>query len=248
MLIKTELYKINILEGLRKVRNRTKTNEDTLVDEAQRILRNDLFTDKKILQNLKQYANSNELITEEDVNPEYIFTLKEIKTMAINYRLKFLESKYYKPEIPYEAVLKIKELNATYKKELKQFKILSVAESFSGKAVENNAALFAKTNHDNYYVIHTWGTDLERGRKIKYWPLRNVETLAITIMVFTLIVTLSLPTNLITLDTKATYWCGYRAGTFFHLLIFFTGFTTYFTITFAKNFSSGNWNKQNDFD
>ena len=240
--------KTDIAAALSELRVQSRTAEDNIISESNRILINDLFTENKILQNLKQYADSYEVISEEDVNSERIFTLKEIKMMAIQYRLKFLDSKYYKFEIPYEAVLKIKELNTTCKKELKHFRILSLAEAFSDKIPKKNAALFVKTNHDNYYVIHTWGSDLEGSRKWKYWPLKNVETLAATIFIFTLLVTLLLPTHLITLDRKATYWCGYRAGTFFHLLIFFTGFTTYFTITFAKNFSSSNWNKSNDFD
>jgi hypothetical protein len=126
--------------------------------------------------------------------------------------------------------------------------ILSLSEAFREKTPEKSAALFVKTNHSNYYLINYWGVEINRSRKIKYWPLRNIETLALTIILFTLIITLSLPTALITLDAKATYWCGYRAGTYFHLLIFFSGFTTFFTITFAKGFNSGNWNKNNDYD
>ncbi len=240
--------KTDIFTQLAGVRSRNRTNEDILVDEAQRILRNDLFTETKILQNLRQYADTNELITEEDVNPDLLFTLKEIKIIATNYRLKFLESKYYKPEIPYDTIKAIKQFNTEFKKELKEFRILSVAEAFGEKTPEKSAALFVKTNHNNYYLLHQWGNALTKNRELGYWPLRRFENLALTVMAFTLLVTLSLPTALITLDTKATYWCGYRAGTFFHLLIFFSGFTTYFTITFAKNFSSANWNKPNDFD
>lgn len=238
----------NMASRLDKIKRQTRSGEEDVLIEAKRILSNDLFSEKKIIQNLRQYSNISELITEEEVSQHLIFSAKEIKLMAVNYRLKFLESKYYKTEIPYEAVLRIKALNTKHSKNLKEFKILSMADAFAGNAPQNGALLFAKTNHGNYYLIHSWGANMPWHHKLKFWPLRNVETMAASLILFTLMVTLALPTHLITLDSKATYWCGYRAGTFFHLLIFFTGFTAYFTITFAKNFSSTNWNKANDFD
>ena len=51
-------------------------------------------------------------------------------------------------------------------------------------------------------------------------PLKNFENLFKTVLLYTLIVTLIIPTPLITLDSEATYWSGYRAAAFMHLLIF----------------------------
>jgi hypothetical protein len=221
---------------------------DELMRETHRILRKDLFTEQKILENLKDYNKTFEVIDEEDVDPSLIFTTRDIKTLSVRQRLKFLESKHYKADIPYEAILRIKELNTRYGKELKVFRVLSPPESFRGKAGNWPAALFVKTNYDNFYFIHSWGGTLSRLRALLYWPLRNFETLVATICAVTLLITLVLPTRLITLDSHALYWSGYRAAAFFHLLIFNLGVTAYITFAFSRNFSSTVWNRVRDFD
>jgi len=222
--------------------------EESIISETNKILKNELFTEKNILANLGRYKNLDELITEEEVNSQLIFTSKEIKKTATKYRLKFLDSANYKPDMDLQAIFKIKKLNEEQRKNLKHFKILSAPNSFMNSESKDAVALFAKTNHDNYYLIHQWGAELPLKRKILYWPLRNFETLALSILLFTLFEALILPTNLITLDSHAEYWSGYRGGTFFHLLIFNSGFSAYFFITFAKNFSGNLWNRKNDFD
>jgi hypothetical protein len=239
---------VDIKDKLDRLRNKIRSEGDFLVTEANRILQKDLFTEKKILENLKTYNNSFEILNEEDLDEDLIFTIHEIKQIAIIYRLKFLESKFFKSDIPYEAVLKIKELNDVFHKEIKLFKILAPGENFIKRNNAKETMLFAKTNYDNYYLIHRWGNKLEWNRKLKYWPLRNFENLVITILICTLIIAFSLPTHLITLDRKAEYWSGYRAAAFFHLLIFNFGVTAYITFAFAKNFSSSIWNRSKDFN
>lgn len=238
----------DIGQELTRLRDKTRSSEDRLLFEANKILRQDLFADKKILDNLKQYNSSSEVVNEEDVDAASVFTVAEIKKLAILYRLKFLETRVYKPEMPYEAVLKIKYIEDVFRKDLKVFKVLSVPDAFINKACTGSAVLFARTNYDNFYLVHSWGRPLNWVRKIKFWPLRNFENLFISILIITLAITLSLPTHFISLDRKAEYWSGYRAAAFFHLLIFNMGVTAYFTFAFSKNFSSSIWNSVKDFD
>ena len=238
---------VDIEKQLSRLRSKTRTGEEQLISETKRILTNDLFAEKKILEHLKQYNKSHEVIDESDVDEILIYTKKEIKQIAVFYRLKFLESKFYKPEIPYEAILKIKSLNEKHRKDIKLFKVLAPNESFLDKNFYFDSILFAKTNYENYFLIHRWGKQLKWNRKIKYWPLRNFETLALTVIAFTLIVTLGLPTQLITLDSKATYWSGYRAAAFFFFFFFNFGVTVFITFSFAKNFSSSVLNSEKDF-
>jgi hypothetical protein len=239
---------IDIQDKLFQLRNKSRKVEDTLLSEAHRILQKDLFTEKKILENLKEYNSAFGLLDEEDLDKEFIFTLQEIKQLAVIYRLKFLESKFFKPEIPYEAILKIKALNSEFHKEIKHFKILAPPVSYEKSNSEHDAILFAKTNYENYYLVHRWGKALKASRKLFFLPLRSFENLVFTVVLTTLILAVSLPTRLITLDHKAEYWSGYRAAAFFHLLIFNFGVTVYLTFTFAKNFSNSIWNRYKDFD
>jgi len=237
---------INIQHQLLKLRHKAQQDGDSLVLEANRILNNELFAEKHILENLIQYNKSFELIDEEEVDREMIFSLTEIKNLCVIHRLKFLDSKHYKTDIPYEAILKIKDVNRDYHKDLRYFKILSVPESFN-KVGNQESLLFAKTNHGSYFLIHKWGNTLKWKRKYKYWHLQQFENLFIALLVLTLCITLLLPTSLITLDHKAEYWSGYRAAAFFHLLIFNVGVTAYVSFAFGKNFSSSIWNQQKDF-
>lgn len=239
---------VDIKQQLILLRNKSRKEEDRLISEANRILKKDLFAEEKILANLKQYNRSFEKLDEEDLDPALVFTPAEIRRVSIYYRLKFLDSKFFKPEIPYEAILKIKVLNGEFHKEIKSFKVLTPHESFMDKNTKLEAILFAKTNYDNYYLIHKWGNELKWYRKLVFWPLRNFENLILTVLTFTLILAVSLPTHLITLDKKADYWSGYRAAAFFHLLIFNLGVTAYITFAFAKNFSSSVWNRYKDFN
>ncbi len=233
---------VNIVTELLKTRNKKRSKEDALIDEVKNILSSDLLKENKILGNLKFYNKSFELLDEVEINPAFVFSLQEIKNICIKHRLRFLDSQFYKDEFPYEAVLKIKDLNTSFKKDLKGFKILAQAQAFSKKEKECPCILFAPTINGNFYLIHSWGKDYKWYRKPLLFPLRTFETLILTLAVFTLIVDLSLPVELITLDRSAPYFCGYRIATYFHLLIFFSGFTAYATFAFNKNFSKSNWN------
>lgn len=232
---------------LRRSRKLYRKAEDILLDQANEILRKDLFKEEKVLQNLRQYSRSFDVMENDDCEQENLFTLSEIKAVAITNRLKFLESSAYKKEIPYEAICLIKDLNRQYGKDLKAFKILGLPEAFSDKESNYQRSLFVKTSADYYLLLFQWGSKIKRARKVRYWPMRTFENLGISIFSFTLIVTLSLPTFLITLDQDAEYWSGYRGGTFFHLLFFFTGFTAYLTFAFGINFSSSIWDRRKDF-
>lgn len=237
---------VNLEQQLNLFRNAA-AKEEKLLSEANRILQEDLFVEEKILDNLREYNKAFEKLDEEDVDKGLVFSISEIKKVAVTFRLKFLESKLYKPEIPYEAILKIKDLNQKFHKELKFFKVLSTPGGFTNKEIKEASLLFVQTNYDNYYLVHRWGGKLKWNRKLKFWPLRKFENLILTVFVTTLLLTLALPTELITLDPRAVYWSGYRAAAFFHLFIFNMGVTVYFTFAFARNFSNSVWDSYRDF-
>lgn len=238
---------VNIQKQLCICRLKIRREEDKLIHEVDRILHNSAFNKKNVLNNLKNYSQAFEVVDEEDVDMDLIFTISEIKEIAIKYRLRFIDSQCYKYEFPYESVLKIDYLNLTHKKSLKGFKILSTTKFFTDKSNNDNALLFAPTNGGNFYLIHTWGRELKSNRAFLKWPLKNIETLFVTLIVITFIITMCLPTYLITLDRKATYWCAYRIGIFFHLFIFNMGVTAYVTFAFSKNLSSSIWDNDKEF-
>lgn len=231
---------------LNKIRSEQRKEEEKLLHEVNRILVNDLYTGKNVLNNLKNYQQLEELVEEDFADLDKIYKLSEIRQLAITYRLKFLDSQQYKFDFPLEVLMCLEDFNKTHRKNIKGFKLLGTDDFFRNKKGDL-AMLFAPTDLGNYCLIHQWGIPLSRKRKILNWPLRNIENLFISLLIFTGIVTLILPTELITLDRKATYWCGYRAGVFFHLLIFFMGFTVYWAFAFSRNLSSQLWNREKNF-
>lgn len=238
---------LSIDNELAKYRQKMRTEDEVLIQEVNKILQKDLLSDKKILDNLKHYNKSFHVLNEDECDPKYIFTLSEIRQIAIHLKLRFLDSSIFKGDIPYEAILKIKDLNRQHVKELNDFRVLSTFTAFSNRSNTEQKALFALTDTNTYYLIHTWGDTLPWYRKLTHWPLRNFETLFVSLLIITCILALGLPTSLISLDPKAEYWSGWRIATFFHLLIFNMGVTAYITFTFSKNFHSSLWNSNKDF-
>jgi len=238
---------VDIFAKLSEFRGKHANEGDHVLHEVNRILNKEMFSEKNILHNLRNYNRLIEVLDEEELEPEFIFRLSDIKSIALKYRLRFLDSQSYKFEFPYEAVLKIDYLNHAHKKSLKGFKLLGTRDFFIKEGNKECALLFAPTNHGNYYLVHKWGTELKWCREYASWPLKNIETLLITIICITLVAALSIPIRLITLDSHATYWSGWRLGVFFHLLIFNMGFTTYFTFAFSRGLTVSNWNSEKDF-
>jgi hypothetical protein len=241
------MKKNSTLDALVKIRVKQRKEEEKLLYEVNRILVNDQFSKKNVLSNLKNYQKLDELVSEDTVDAALIYKLSEIKDLALKFRLKFLESKCYKPEYPEEVIIRLDEFNSENKKNNKGYKVLGTNASFKESKNNDICMLFAPTDLGNYYLVYYWGEQFKWHRKLLSWPIKNIENLFLFLISFTLIVTLLLPTNLITLDRSATYWCGYRIGVFFHLLIFFGGFTVYFTFAFAKNLSSIYWDRESNF-
>lgn len=231
----------NIFNELVKLNQRSLREEDLIIEEVNKIYSDSLFNKRDLLNNLSNYNNSFSLLNETDIETKNIFSLKALKKICVRLRLKFLDIEDFKGAIPYEAQLKINSLNKLQGKDLKVFKILADEKSFAKENVNAGFALFARTVYGNYYLIHSWGGKLKWYKKITAFPLRNFESLVLSLICFTLIVTLSLPTYLITLDKSATYFCNYRIGVYFHLLIFFGGFSAYYIVGFKKGFSESCW-------
>jgi hypothetical protein len=232
---------INIRTELLKQKKNSLKKTDFVLDEVNKILKAELFKEHNILNNLKSYNKSFALLDEEGLDETPIFRKEEIKDICVKYRLRFVDSQKFKGHFPYEAVLKIKDLNKHQGKDLEGFKILAAPSVIKDKNNAGQILIFAPTIYGNYYLIHSWGQELKWMHKILSFPLRNFETLGCCLILLALITDLCIPTRHITLDRDATYWCAYRFAVFFHLLIFYSGFTIYILFGFNKPFSGSLW-------
>ena len=232
-----------MLAELLQERKKLRKEFDQLMLETQRILIRDKFSEKNILDNLKEYNKSFELLNEDEINEENLFTLSEIKSFCIKNRLRFIDSQQFKSEFPYESILKIKDINTLQRKDLRHFKVMCYEETLKFPDAQLPCALFVKTVNENYYLIHHWGGKLNGNRKVKYWPLKNFETAFSTLMALVLLITLLIPNRYLTTDTHVGYFSMYRAACFFHVLIITIGFFVFRMIATNKKLSSDNWNQ-----
>jgi hypothetical protein len=234
---------VDLIQSLRSERKRIRSADDDLIDDVKRILISDQYSEKKILDNIQFYNKSYEILDEESLDPNRIFSIEEIKNIAIKFRLRFLDSQVYKGTIPSEALNEITEIAQLQGKDLRSFKILAPISFFKLKEKsEADAILFTITNLGNYYLLFKWGQKTKWHRNIANFPLRNFENMFACILCFTLIITLSFPTSWITMDREAEYFSMYRIATFFHMLIFDSAIAAFVLFGFYSNFSISQWN------
>jgi hypothetical protein len=134
----------------------------------------------------------------ETLKNERIFTVDEIKTLALNYGLRFLPTSFYKGDIPSDLAGKIKEVEDIYGKPEPEkvgsyplprslwsrggegfnhnYMILAPASSFELQERPKDPLLFRRLPDGSFYLVHKWGSDLSSIRFISYsfkrsrWP------------------------------------------------------------------------------
>ena len=110
------------------------------------------------------------------LSPNKILHIDQIRKVCIDYRLRFLDLKYFKGNIPALAVEKICELEKTHETTLKGFKIMAPSILFRLKKTDD-PLLFVPIGNGYYYLIHKWGKDLSPARKLWAWPFKNIWNL-----------------------------------------------------------------------
>lgn len=232
---------VKLVQALEKERSRLKKKEERVLDEVNRILQDDLFSEKNILKNLKSYNRTFDLLGEEGLDRNRIFSINEIKNVCIQYDLRFLDSQKYRGEFPAEAVMEIKILSRSRKKPLENFKILGPLQSFRVKNAISDPMLFTETNKGNFYLVHHWDHRVPWYKKIVTFPFQKFENLLGTLVALCTVLTLITPQPWI-MDTHAFgYWDMHRFALFFHLFITIGSITGFLMLAFHRSFTSGKW-------
>ena len=172
------------------------------------------------------------MLDENELNSDNIFSEEDIKTICINYRLRFLDSSLYKEEIPYEVVLKIKEIEKNHNCSIENFKVVAPKAKFNLKDPNADPLLFVPLLNGKYYLIASWGDDMAWYKKFIYFPLRNFQTLFITVLSLCLLISLLMPFELTILK---------RVYISLHAFIFSFGILTFVGMSFGINLSSTEW-------
>lgn len=196
---------------------------------------------EKELKNLINHLNINSFnsFDFEKLDSNKIYSINTIKNVCIDYRLRFLDIKYFKNKLPNEVFQKIKSLEKTHNTNIGDFKIMAPSALFRLEKTDD-PLLFVPLGNNYYYLVHKWGNDLHPFRKLIMWPFKNIWNLLFTILLFSFLVTEITPLTLFTkTPNTSSYW----------MLLFFmfkaiASVVLYFGFALGKNFNPAIWNNK----
>ncbi len=229
----------NIEEELSRYKNRDATQRDLLV-ECQRILKTVTDSTNRISHELSDGKNGTRNKFDFDLlDTDRIYHLDHIRQICIRYRLRFLDSRYFKGRIPEEAVYRITQLEMAHATELHGFKIIAPSRLFR-LADKDDPLLFAPLGNDYFYLIHKWGKDLHPLRKLIVWPFRNVVNLTLLVLFLSYLVTLLIPSGLFSKSaSSAEFWI-----IFFFMFKSLASIVIFYGFALGKNFNPAIWNSK----
>jgi hypothetical protein len=229
----------NIEEQLARKRDRA-IGEKNILQEVYKVLKDDAEQESSIHKNLKR----KESIIENGfdiskLESRKIYHLSQIKEICIEYRLRFLDSKYFKGSIPQAGISEIKELEKKHLTQLKGFKIIAPSRLFKLED-KNDPLLFVPIGNDYYYLIHKWGNDLHPLRKIMAWPFKNLVNLILVVVLISYLITLLIPNGLFSNSQSiAEFWI-----IFFFMFKSIAAIVLFYGIALGKNFNPAIWNSR----
>ena len=100
--------RINLRKALVKERD--------LLVEAIELLKIAAEKDLEVISRLKSSSSDNNFTNADVIERDNIFSTEEIRTICISYRLRFLDTAYFKSEYPYDAVAEINAFEIKYGK------------------------------------------------------------------------------------------------------------------------------------
>lgn len=170
---------------------------------------------------------------------EHIYHIEDIKKLCITYRLRFLDSHYFKGEFPAEAISAIRKLENDHQIVLGNFKIVAPAKLLKLENADD-PLLFAPMGNDYFYLIHKWGNDLHSLRRLQMWPYKSFDNLVFTVFVLSVLVTALAP----------MHWFSKNPGIaeyiFLGIFIFkaVAGLVLFYGFAKGKNFNGAIWDSK----
>lgn len=242
MLKKDDMFleKTNIRERLSKEKLKNKDAAHRILAEVHSILKDSDVQHERIQKSISsgKGADTN-AFTFDLLETENIFHISDIKNICIDYRLRFLDSRYFKGEIPSEGLDKIKAIEKSHNIELKGFKIIAPSKLFKLED-KDDPLLFAPIGNGYFYLIHQWGNDLHALRKIMMWPFKNIVNLAFLVLVISLMVSLMVPDNLFSkVNSNVEFWI-----IFFFMFKSIAAVVIFYGVALGKNFNPAIWNSK----
>ncbi|MDP5062455.1 MAG: hypothetical protein NWP64_11105 [Maribacter sp.] len=234
------LSKTNIEEKLSKVRKNHILSEEMRMKEVYEIFSQVDDELDRIEQNVTTSKGElNNHFNIDKLDSSNIYHIEEIKQICIDYRLRFLDTKFFKGPIPSEALSKIKAIEKVHNLEIKGFKIIAPSKLFKLED-KDDPLLFAPIGNGYHYLIHQWGNDLHPLRKLLMWPFKNIVNLAILVLAISFAVTLMIPEGLFSKsNSNAQFWI-----LFFFMFKCIASVVIFYGFALGKNINPAIWNSK----
>ena len=232
---------VNLEDKLDFERSRLRANDaDELLATYKRFFTENDALDAQILENIFGSDGQAQFLNLEQLDPNRIYGVDEIKKVCVDYRLRFLDAKYFKGEIPYEAIAKVKRLQKDQNQEITGFKIIAPAPMFRLQEKDKDPLLFVNLGNGLYYLIHKWGGEISAWRKALVYPFRSFESLFKSIVALAFVIAMAVPSEVM-MGPKDTTSMHIRVIFFFYLFLAFSGLTALYGFSRMKNFSVALW-------
>lgn len=229
----------NIEQILSKLKDKERA-EEHILSEVQLILDSQTSSEDKITEALgsSKAIDTNDFVFDL-LETDRIYHIDQIKKICIDYRLRFLDSRYFKGQIPQKAFDKIKQMELEHNIEMKGFKIMAPSKLFKLED-KDDPLLFAPIGNGYFYLIHKWGNDLSPFRKLLVWPFKSIVNLTLFTLVISYFATLLVPNGLFSKNDSATeFWIIY-----FFMFKCIASVVIFYGFALGKNFNPAIWNSK----
>tara|TARA_B100001079_G_C16291163_1_gene461052 strand:+ start:269 stop:976 length:708 start_codon:yes stop_codon:yes gene_type:complete len=233
------MRKVNLFEELLIERNK-EISSDELKSIVKKIWSNhDSKKDQIRISLNKKNNDKNNQLKFDKMESKNIFHKDTIKKICVRYRLRFLDSNLFKGEYPKNITRIITDLESKHDTTLSNFKIMAPSKLFKIKSPDD-PILFVPIGNDYFYLVHKWGKEFNKLRKLMVLPFKNIDNLTIfSILVsvfFALVGKLVMPS----LTSSEVFILFLFLVKGFIFIFFYMFFLT------RRNFSESNWNSKYD--
>ncbi len=236
------MTRVDLEHELRREQKKTPAG---ILDEARELLRQTALDEADIEERIHHGNEGHWNVDPSGLDGTRIFSRNSIRTICTRYRLRFLPATHFKGKIPYEAIRKVRQLEADTGVRIERFRIMAPDERFELEDATKDPLLFAPLGNGQFYLIHKWGGDMSVFRRVGYFPFRNARTLFLTCVFLAFILALLVPGSWLGGESLTTNLAVLKkAFTGFIFSIFFFTSALIFGITTSREFSSEQWNSK----
>mgnify|MGYP007131863746 FL=1 len=218
------LPKTNLEEVLNKTRSKARTSQESLSFE-------------RLIDALDMKTQNG--FDFDRLESHKIYHLDQIREVCIQYRLRFLDIKYFKNDLPESAHQAIQDIETIHGTVLADFKVMAPSVLFRLER-KDDPLLFVPMGNNYYYLVHKWGNDLHPLRKLLMWPFKNIWNLLLTVLAVSWVATEMTPMGLFTKTPDgASYWMLY-----FFMFKAIASIVLFYGFALSKNFNPAMWNSK----